>query len=121
MGEQWYYADREEQRGPVSLQELKVTLAALPDAKQVLVWRESFSDWIRAGEVPELKAPPLLPAGARLSPQMPSWVVKWWWYPVALAFFGSIGSLAGRKAMAWVSGERKKAREIRRRQRRDVT
>jgi len=114
MASQWYYADSEEQRGPVSLQELKVALAALPDARHVLVWRESFSDWIRAGEVPELKAPPPLPVGARVSAEMPTWKVKWWWYPVALAFFGSIGSLAGRQAMAWVSGERKKARKSRR-------
>jgi hypothetical protein len=116
----WYYADSRVQRGPVSLQELKATLAR-PDARHVLVWSEGLSDWMRAEEVPELgvqmRAPPPLP-GDRLGRQKPTWVVKWWWYIVALTFLGIIGSLPGRKAMAWVSGERKKAREIRRRHRR---
>jgi GYF domain 2 len=41
--------------GPLSLDELKETLATVPDARNVLVWCEDFRDWKKAGDVPQLK------------------------------------------------------------------
>jgi hypothetical protein len=120
----WYYADSEGHVGPLTLQELKETLATFPDARNVFVWCESFTDWKRAWEVPELreqtKAPPPLPNSHLLGEDIkwstvPTWQVKRWWYVVALLFFGVVGSREGRKAMIWIAAERKRVREIRRR------
>jgi hypothetical protein len=62
----WYFADQQGQVGPLSLQELKDTLANVSDTRDVLVWRDGFSDWKKAGDVPELRAqtirPPPLPS-----------------------------------------------------------
>jgi hypothetical protein len=53
--EVWYYADAEEQVGPLSLDELRSALATYSNAKEVFVWCDRFPDWKQAGEVPELK------------------------------------------------------------------
>jgi hypothetical protein len=62
----WYYADERGQIGPLTLQQLRETLATLSNAKDVLVWCDGFPDWKRAGDVSELRAqtvvPPPLPA-----------------------------------------------------------
>jgi hypothetical protein len=66
VSDTWYYADHGGHVGPLTLQEIKVALPTLPNAKDVLVWRDGFPDWTRAGDVPELRAgtivPPPLPA-----------------------------------------------------------
>lgn len=69
MSDVWYYADRSERIGPVSASALKATLANMPNAAGVYVWRAGFTDWKRAGEVSELwgdgsAPPPFAPAGA---------------------------------------------------------
>ena len=88
--EAWYYVDSGLRIGPISLQSLKETLVTLPDAENVLVWREGFPDWKIAGDVKELRAriltPPPLPR-THLAAPMPAWRVRWWWYPVALFFW----------------------------------
>lgn len=121
----WYCADQNGRIGPLTLQELLETLATLPNAADVLVWCDKFSDWKRAGDVDELRAqfvvppplpprvPPPLPAG-RAAPATnyhneaaPTWKVKWWWVIVALLFFGSVGSQVGRREMGRASVERR--------------
>ena len=118
--EAWYYVDSGLRIGPISLQGLKETLVTLPDAKNVLVWCEEFPDWKIAGDVKELSAgslrPPPLPKTLLAAP-VPTSRVRWWWYPVALCFFGSIGNRYGREAMAWVTAERQTARMIKRKRR----
>jgi hypothetical protein len=122
MSGAWYYADSGLSIGPLSLQRLKETLGTLPDAKNVHVWCEGFPDWKIAGDVKELSAgsstPPPLPK-THLAAPMPTWRVRWWWYPVALFVFGSIGNREGRKAMAWVTADRRTARQIRLKRRQD--
>jgi hypothetical protein len=56
MRNDWYYSGPEGQRGPVSLQQLKATLAAHPTADDLYIWHESLSEWIRAGDVAEVFA-----------------------------------------------------------------
>jgi hypothetical protein len=115
----WYYVDTGLRTGPIGLQALKEKLDTLPDANDVLVWCEGFPDWKMAGDVEVLRTrslPPLLP-GTHLAAPMPTWRVKWWWYPAALLFFGSMGNRYGRKAMAWVTAERQAARMIKRKRR----
>jgi GYF domain 2 len=116
--EAWYFVDSGLRAGPISLQSLKETLVTLPHAENVLVWCNGFPDWKIAGDVEELRAmtPPPVPKTHLASP-MPSWRVRWWWYPVALVFFGSIGNGYGRKAMAWVTDKRQAARMIKRKRR----
>jgi GYF domain 2 len=64
----WYYADRNGQVGPLTLQELKDTITTLPNAAAsgVLVWRDGFTAWKPAKDVVELKGqalrPPPLPS-----------------------------------------------------------
>lgn len=53
--EAWYYGDGEDQVGPVTLDELRGTLATYSNANEVFVWCARFPDWKEAREVPELK------------------------------------------------------------------
>jgi hypothetical protein len=50
-------ADRRGRIGPLSLEELKNTLATLPNASDVLVWARHLPDWKRVRDVPELMTP----------------------------------------------------------------
>ena len=66
MSDVWYFADQGGQQGPVNQQDLEAALARMPNARDVFVWQPGFSDWKRAGDVPELNlrmsgAPPLPP------------------------------------------------------------
>ena len=114
MAEDWYYADLEVSVGPLTIAALKKTLRSLPNSNEVLVWCSDFTEWKKAAKIPELRArmPPPVP-GANNN-EMPRWRVRWWWYPVAVLFFGSIGSRTGRNAMAWTSSERRTKRALRR-------
>jgi uncharacterized membrane protein YhaH (DUF805 family) len=62
VSDTWYYADQNKQVGPLDIQQLKATLLRLSNARDVLVWRPGFTDWRKAGDVPELSvdasAPP---------------------------------------------------------------
>jgi hypothetical protein len=65
----WYYADASAQVGPLTLQELKSKLAAIPNSKRLFAWREGMSDWKNVSDIPELRArkvsPPPLPKKQR--------------------------------------------------------
>ena len=50
----WYYAAGTQSVGPMSLQDLEAALRRLPNWKEVPVWREGFSEWKKAGDVPDL-------------------------------------------------------------------
>jgi GYF domain 2 len=84
MPDLWYYADQNGSVGPLTLQELLETLATLPNASDVLVWCDKFSDWKRAGDVAELRAqivvpPPLLPKNQpSLRPRIPPLLMAPW-------------------------------------------
>ena len=69
----WFYAEGDEQRGPVPLIELRSALRRLPPDTQV--WREGMAEWTSASLVPELRsatagrtAPPPLRPGPRPAP-----------------------------------------------------
>jgi GYF domain 2 len=61
----WYYAGQDGPVGPITIGDLKDALATFSDPKRVLVWRDGFSQWMRAEDVSELGArlatPPPLP------------------------------------------------------------
>jgi hypothetical protein len=115
MSEDWYLVDSERSVGPFDLSELTRRLRKSANWTNTLIWKADFPDWKKAGDVSELKlrlaTPPPVPS-SRCSDQMPSWRVRWWWYVVALAFFGSIGSSHGFDAMGWESDQRKKLRKL---------
>jgi uncharacterized membrane protein YhaH (DUF805 family) len=76
VSELWHYVDQNRQTvGPLSTEALKTILLNLPDAKNALVWHAGFTDWKRAGEVPELSvdpsAPPPPPFAERAVPMAP--------------------------------------------------
>ena len=54
MDDLWYYAEGDKPVGPLSLPDMTAILARVSDAKNVLVWREGFSNWIKAENVPDL-------------------------------------------------------------------
>ncbi|WP_456758700.1 GYF domain-containing protein [Bradyrhizobium sp. USDA 4011] len=84
--------------GRLRFSKLKDRLPRLSNPENVLVWHAGFTDWLRAGDVPEFRAqtstPPPVP-----SDQAPTWQVKWWWYAVPFVSVG-VGSHVGRKVMA---------------------
>jgi hypothetical protein len=57
----WYYLSAEGHVGPLRLEKLKKILATFPNGKDVLVWREGFSGWERAQNIPELDVETLSP------------------------------------------------------------
>ena len=50
----WYYADGDVQRGPVSREKLVQLIAGGQVAAADLVWTDTMSDWVPAGQVPGL-------------------------------------------------------------------
>jgi uncharacterized membrane protein len=58
----WYYAENNEQRGPVLESELKGLLAGKLPA-DTLVWKEGMANWTAAAQVPAFN-PALVPAAA---------------------------------------------------------
>jgi hypothetical protein len=61
----WYYSDKNGPIGPFTLQELRETLATIPNASIVLIWRNGFSGWKPAKDVVELgwqTRPPPVPS-----------------------------------------------------------
>jgi hypothetical protein len=73
----WYYANQNEQVGPVSLEELRQALSTFSTANtsEVLVWHQGFSGWKPAKEVAELNVqtplPPPLPTSFMKPPPPP--------------------------------------------------
>jgi hypothetical protein len=69
----WYYAEAGKSVGPLSLADLMAILSRGSDDRGIMVWRNGFSGWVRAEEVPELAAliikPPPLPQ--ELEPTIP--------------------------------------------------
>jgi len=54
MSDQWYYADGDTARGPLSAGDLVAALARRPDPRRTLLWRHGFSEWQPAVLVPEI-------------------------------------------------------------------
>jgi hypothetical protein len=45
VSDNWFYAD-DDGLGPVTLRELKETLATFSNPEEVFVWCERFQDWV---------------------------------------------------------------------------
>jgi hypothetical protein len=71
MADAWFLHDGKQQAGPFGIAELTVVLAAFPDPRQTLVWREGFDSWKKAGSIPELanRLAPATPQPPPLSPE----------------------------------------------------
>jgi hypothetical protein len=69
MDNTWYYAKGDKSVGPISLSDLQAMLSRVSNASSVLVWRDGFATWTRAGSIPELASyvvkPPPLPVSSR--------------------------------------------------------
>jgi hypothetical protein len=111
VSEAWYYADYKGQIGPITLEQMKTALARLSEPENVLVWREGFTDWVRAGDVPEFRSQTSKPSQLPRD-HMPTWRVKRWWYLIPFISIG-IGSQVGRKVMIWNSAQRRKLKQKR--------
>ena len=64
VSDEWWYMDERGQVGPLSLAQLRRNLAQLPDSHETPVWSAGFSEWTKAGLVPELADPQ--PAAPRI-------------------------------------------------------
>lgn len=67
MMKPWFYSLNGEQKGPVSLQELQqLASAGMIDRDRTLVWTEGMTDWVPAGNIPEIFQP--VPTSATHNP-----------------------------------------------------
>jgi hypothetical protein len=75
MSDIWYYAEGDRSVGPLTLHELKAILSGISEAKNILVWQNTFTSWVRAENVPELAVlvikPPVLPSSPPSVPSLP--------------------------------------------------
>jgi hypothetical protein len=55
MADGWYYVGPAGRVGPIALQDLRTSLAGLPQSGAVVVWRENSVTWQCAADVSELK------------------------------------------------------------------
>lgn len=71
MSDAWYYEQDGKSVGPVPFEQLKSELLKRSDWRDQLVWRAGESDWIKAGDIPELtNTPPPLPLRQTTSPTL---------------------------------------------------
>ena len=63
---EWYYANGNEQQGPVALAAIQDMVRNGQIQPTTLVWRQGMPNWVSASQVPELFAPQ---AGAQAYPQ----------------------------------------------------
>jgi Family of unknown function (DUF6232)/GYF domain 2 len=63
MSDVWYYEEEGKSVGPVPFEQLKSELLKRADWRDQFIWRAGASDWIKAGDLPELATtpPPLSP------------------------------------------------------------
>jgi hypothetical protein len=69
MSDQWYYAEGDTTRGPMSAADLVAALSTRPDPRKTLLWRHGFNGWQPAVLVPEIAAQ--LPPPPRPPPPPP--------------------------------------------------
>jgi uncharacterized membrane protein YhaH (DUF805 family) len=90
MADGWHYAEGERVIGPISEEQLLAAINQRRDGQDVLVWRNGFQNWQRAGDVPELKprlaaasalpgqATPLAPQAGAIAQPAPAGFVQLW-------------------------------------------
>ncbi|ATC62644.1 hypothetical protein CMV30_00920 [Nibricoccus aquaticus] len=61
----WFYAEKDERKGPVSENEIASLIASRKIDRDTLVWNQTMSDWKPAGLTP------LFPSAAKSPPQLP--------------------------------------------------
>jgi hypothetical protein len=68
MNDSWYFANKDQSVGPFKLAELEALLRQVPNWEGLMVWGKGFSQWQKAGSVPEILAlfeiPPIPAIGA---------------------------------------------------------
>jgi hypothetical protein len=119
----WYYADHTGHVGPLTLQQLKQTLATMANPADVPVWCPKFPDWKKARDVPALWVQRVVSSPLPI-PQTTSEIKdkknpflrkpKWWLFVLALPFLGSAANRIGREEMRRLSGDRRIGKEVRR-------
>lgn len=75
MTDLWYYAEGEETRGPLSIDELIPLLVRISDPRRIMIWRHGFDDWKPVEEVREVaqqvfRPPPLKPGPPPIPPAL---------------------------------------------------
>jgi GYF domain 2 len=124
VSDDWYYLSSHGHVGPLSLEELKETLASFQNGQDVPVWREGFANWRKAGDVPEIDAetplPPPIGTGrdGAADPKLPLWNticlsyssyfrnfpdvlrISWLWLAVVAPLMG----IMSRLQLSWVAG-----------------
>jgi hypothetical protein len=72
MDHNWYYAEGDKSVGPLTLADMTAILSRVPNARNVLVWQDGFSSWLKVQDVPELAQhvikPPPIPVSAKPPP-----------------------------------------------------
>ncbi|WP_314952070.1 DUF2569 family protein [Bradyrhizobium cosmicum] len=74
MTDLWYYAEGEETRGPLAIDQLIPLLLRISDPRRIMIWRHGFEDWKPVEDVREvaqqvLGPPPLKPKPPPIPPK----------------------------------------------------
>jgi hypothetical protein len=79
MDSNWYYVEGDKSVAPLTIADMTAILSRTPNARNVLVWQDGFSSWLKVEDVPELAQrvirPPLIPVSAK-PPPIPSSVPR---------------------------------------------
>ena len=103
MAAGWFYAHGDEEKGPVSAEELKKLAASNALAPTDLVWQEGMEEWVPATEVPGLF--PGAPAGAGAARPRPGGSNPAVWFGLARTWSHSL-LLVGLLLALWSRGMR---------------
>jgi uncharacterized membrane protein len=69
----WYYAENNEQKGPINESELKANFATNKLPSDTLVWKDGMDNWAPANQVPAFSfRPPPAPAKVQPTPEAPA-------------------------------------------------
>ena len=58
---QYFYNLNDEQKGPISFEDLKNLISSKEIKSNTLIWKEGLEDWIKASEAEEFKSLFLIP------------------------------------------------------------
>src|SRR5882724_423919 len=86
MGQDWYYAQANQQLGPVSLQQLSAMIGQGQVSLTDLVWTDGMAEWVPASSAPEISQ--MVPAVMAPSAAGPTGQLNYYTPPIHAEYAG---------------------------------